>query len=196
MYDCFYFSNRIKVYVVSFIVNFIHQTSIWFLSSLFAINSKHVQLMHINSILSQITSMQSIVCFYIGNLKILPENLLNTLFVLLCFILQNRPNRPIQTLLKLCLLAAIFGGNQYISYSSLCSWLPQDWATHILKEQINFIWFHHRMPKILDCIKKKKVGFSLLTFGLTPQRETIFAKCRLDYKGNAINQSLIWSMTQ
>lgn len=182
MYDCFYFSNRIKVYVVSFIVNFIHQTSIWFLSSLFAINSKHVQLMHINSILSQITSMQSIVCFYIGNLKILPENLLNTLFVLLCFILQNRPNRPIQTLLKLCLLAAIFGGNQYISYSSLCSWLPQDWATHILKEQINFIWFHHRMPKILDCIKKKKVGFSLLTFGLTLQTETTFAKCGLDSK--------------
>lgn len=124
MYDCFYFSNTIKIYVVSFIVNFIHQTSIWFLSSLFAINSKHVQLMHINSILSQIPGMQSIVRVYIGNLKILTENLLNSLFVLLCFIPQNWPKRPINTLQKICILAAIFGGKPipwYISYSSLCS---------------------------------------------------------------------------
>lgn len=61
-------------------------------------------------------------------------------------------------------------------------WLPQDGRTiHASKELTKFNDILSRGAQLFGCIKKGKIGFSLLTFGLPLQTERTFAKCWLEY---------------
>lgn len=55
--------------------------------------------------------------------------------------------------------------------------VSQDGATDTSKEYIKFKEILSQVVQIFRSRKRKRFGFSVLTFGLTPQRGTTFAKC-------------------
>lgn len=70
-----------------------------------------------------------------------------------------------------------------IRFHCLCILIAPGWSNPRILKEINFHFegFYHRTSKYLVALTAGKLGFSLMTFWLTPQRETTFAEYGLNY---------------